>query len=189
MRTFADAGNTKAQMWMGMMFQHKANYQEAMNWYSLAGNKGEAWAISQAARLHERGLGTPINKAAAAEWYKKGAEFGHANHQTNYAWALMRGEGVEKNEDKAFEWLSKAAEQKDSLAYLYLAEIYSNDTTSKRDAIKSYAYAKMFENHPIDDSDTASIKDAIRIQNSMKKEMTKDQLQAANKLVEELDSK
>ena len=189
MEEIATTGDQRAQVWLGLMFQNRARHSEALKWYSLAGEQGNAWAIGNAAFLHKRGLGTPKSLEAATDWYRKGAEFGNAGHQSNYAYALLQGEGVGKDEQKAFEWLLKSAEQKNSSAYLGLANLYSSGLGTMRDPVKAYVYARMFEKHPIDDSDTISIRAATKIRKSMKKELSKNQLQTADKLIKQLEDK
>lgn len=187
MEEFASAGNIKAQTWLGLMFQHEANYVEAMKWYSLAGNKGDSWAISQAAFLHKMGLGTAKSATEEAKWYKKGAELGISTHQMNYAYALLEGDGLEKNENEAFRWFSKAANQNNIDAYYALADLCSKGVGTEYDPVKAYAYVRYFLEHGFIDSLDNRDTESYEIKNNMKKQLSKDQKIASDKLLDELN--
>ncbi len=187
MEELASAGNVKAQTWLGLMFQQEANYKEAMKWYSLAGNKGDSWAIGQAAFLHKSGLGTAKSETEEAKWYKKGAEFGSSTHQMNYAYALLEGDGVEKNEKEAFRWFSKAANQNDMNAYYMLAKLHAEGVGGEYDPVKAYAYVRYFLEHGFIDSLDNRDTESYKIKKSMKKQLSKDQEIAADELLNELN--
>ena len=81
------------------------------------------------------------------------------------------GEGVSKDDAKALEWFRKAAVQGDPSAQLYLATMYSNGTGVARDLLEAYKWASL-ANDP-------------RLLDSLKRRMTRQQLEEAKKLTVE----
>lgn len=76
-------------------------------------------------------------KFKAVTVYKELAENGNPRAQHNLAVAYCYGDGIQKDINKAIEWYKKSANQDFALAYLALAELYSNGSVEK-----DFDYAK-----------------------------------------------
>src|SRR5205823_2010478 len=114
------------------------------------------------------GEGVAKDTAKAAQWYKKAAEQGDVSAQHNLAVLYATGEGVAKDAAKAAEWFRKAAEQGDPSSQLYIGTMYYNGAGGHRDLVQAYKWASL-ANDP-------------RLVDSVKKKMTRQQLEEAQKL-------
>ncbi|MDO5447563.1 MAG: tetratricopeptide repeat protein [Prevotellaceae bacterium] len=79
----ANAGYDKAQSTLGDAYAwkrlgiKKKDYQEAVRWYALAGQQGNANALYQLGRCYEAGRGVKKDKKMAAAYYQKAVEAGN----------------------------------------------------------------------------------------------------------------
>ena len=73
--------------------------------------------------LYWRGLGGPVEKAAAVECFARAADDGHPAAQTAYGIALRSGVGVAKNTDAARDQFRAAAGAQDREAMVQLATL------------------------------------------------------------------
>ena len=79
----ANAGYDKAQVTLGDAYAwkrlgiKKKNYDEAVRWYALAGQQGNADALYQLGRCYEAGRGVKKDKKMAAAYYLKAQEAGN----------------------------------------------------------------------------------------------------------------
>lgn len=71
----AEAGDTKAQMNVGMLYEKGSppDYALAANWYTKAANAGYAPAQTALGHLYEAGLGVPADKVKAINLYRQAA--------------------------------------------------------------------------------------------------------------------
>jgi uncharacterized protein len=67
------------------------NYSEAMKWYRLAADQGNAAAQTALGVVYASGLGVPQDQAKAVEWTRKAADQGYANAQNNLGNMYARG--------------------------------------------------------------------------------------------------
>jgi TPR repeat protein len=72
-------------------------YAEAVKWYRLAAEQGDADAQSNLGFMYANGRGVPENDAEAVKWYRLAAEQGNASAQYNLALMYDEGEGVIQN--------------------------------------------------------------------------------------------
>jgi TPR repeat protein len=121
--------------------------------------------------MYESGEGVEKDFVKAAEWYEKAAEQGHVSAQHNLGVLYATGEGVSKDDAKAAEWFRKAAQQGDPSAQFYLATMYSNGTGVARDLLEAYKWASLAKDP--------------RLLDSVKRRMTRQQLEEAKKLAGE----
>jgi TPR repeat protein len=73
--------------------------------------------------LYWRGLGGPVEKAAAADCFARAADLGHVGGETAYGIALCSGVGVAKNVEKAHALFRSAAGGGDRDAMIQLATL------------------------------------------------------------------
>ena len=116
------------------------DYDKAMQWYTLAAQRGNASAQCRLGLMYRRGLGVPRDYQKAFQWYSKSAEqgVGVAQSWLGYFYSHAVGiqyldekisgfwDGVEKDLKKAVAWYTKAAEQGGSPACSRLGHLYSH---------------------------------------------------------------
>lgn len=85
----ANQGYAKAQTMVGLYYETgrigKSDYVEAHKWYTLAAEHSCPTAMYYIARLHELGLGTPINGKLAYYYYTRSASLGQLESKTKLA--------------------------------------------------------------------------------------------------------
>ena len=82
---------------------------EAIQWYRLAAEQGDASAQFNLGLMYDNGRGVPQDDAEAIQWYRLAAEQGYASAQNNLGLMYMNGEGVPQDNVEAHMWLNLAA--------------------------------------------------------------------------------
>ena len=116
----AQYGYSKAQHSLGMFYDEKGDYVEAIRWYLKAANQGHAGAQYSLGWLYQLGksgrLGVKNDISEAVKWYRKAAEQGYKDAQYTLGLFYREGKKVTQNYDEAITWYIKCAEQGDSRA-------------------------------------------------------------------------
>jgi len=109
------------------------DYVEALRWYSLAAEQGDATAQNNIGAMHEHAMGVPVNMVEAAKWYRRAADQGLSIAQYNLALLLGFGLGVPMDEAEATALLHKAVSQGYIPACTLLGTLYRHgDFVEKR---------------------------------------------------------
>ncbi len=87
------------------------DYTEAMKWYRLAADQGDAWAQSNLGWMYRKGQGVPQDYAKAVKWYRLAADQGDARAQYNLGVMYEKGQGVSQNYIQAYMWTTLAKAQ------------------------------------------------------------------------------
>ena len=87
------------------------DYVEAVKWYRLSAEQGNANAQFMIGLMYDRGEGVPENDAEAVKWYRLAAEQGDAEAQYNLGNMYANGEGVPEDLVQAYRWFNLAAAQ------------------------------------------------------------------------------
>ena len=77
---------------------------EAVRWFRLAAEQGDAGAQFNLGVMHDNGRGVLKDEAEAVRWYRLAAEQGHADAQNNLGIMHAAGEGVLKDSVLAHMW-------------------------------------------------------------------------------------
>ena len=121
-RPYAEQGNVRAQLLMGMAYQ-KGNrdgfqyYKKAVKWYTLAAEQGHPVAQLKLGIMYGRGYGVPKNYKTKIKWVMLSAEQGFDSAQYALATAYQHGIGVDKDIVSAYMWAA-------------LVHTYGNTSTS-----------------------------------------------------------
>lgn len=81
-RALAEAGDVKAELFLGRMNTHPnaltqtPDPKEAMKWLSMASAQGSGEASAEIAELYEQGLGLPKYSSEANKWWELAAQHG-----------------------------------------------------------------------------------------------------------------
>ena len=109
----AQYGYSKAQHSLGMFYDEKGDYVEAISWYLKASNQGHAGAQYSLGWLYQLGksgrLGVKEDIYEATKWYRKAAEQGNSMAQRSLAYCYIKGNGVKLDYDEAIRWFVKEA--------------------------------------------------------------------------------
>ena len=87
------------------------SYEEALRYYNMAAELGEAHAICNLGRMYEQGHGVTQSDEEAVRLYQIAANQGSSMGQYNLAGYFRRGCGVAQSDEEAVRWMRKAAEQ------------------------------------------------------------------------------
>ena len=83
------------------------NYSEAMKWYLLSAEKGNATAMNNISVAYAFGNGVEVDCKKAFEWMKKAAENGHVPAYYTLAVKYAQGSGTERNFEEAENWANR----------------------------------------------------------------------------------
>ena len=84
---------------------------EAVRWYRLAADQGDANAQYNLGLKYASGEGVPEDDAEAVRWYRLAADQGLAIAQNNLGLMYASGEGVPEDDAEAVRWYRLAADQ------------------------------------------------------------------------------
>ena len=103
----------------------RKDYAEAMRWYRIAADQGNADAQVHIGELCAIGAGVTQDYAEAMGWFRLAADQGNAQGQKNVGLFFLNGWGVKQDYVEAKRWLRIAAKQgdaraQDAMGYLYL---------------------------------------------------------------------
>ena len=92
------------------------DYKQAMKWYRLAANQGNADALFFLGNMYYEGKGVPQDYREAVKWHRRAAAQGEARAQLSLGIQYYGGkEGVAKDNQYAYMWLSLAASKLDGV--------------------------------------------------------------------------
>ena len=84
---------------------------EAVRWYRLAAEQGNAGAQGMLGAMYAEGEGVPQDYAEAVRWIRRGAEQGNAGAQGMLGALYAQGDVVPQDNVSAYMWLNLAAAQ------------------------------------------------------------------------------
>src|SRR5437762_12993844 len=108
----AQAGDARVQSRLGDVYRigdelTAQDFVEALKWYRLAAEQGNACAQNDVGSMYLNGFGITKDATEAARWYRKPAEQGVAVAQFNLALRYLHGDGLDEDEHEAVRWLIK----------------------------------------------------------------------------------
>ena len=84
------------------------NYKEAVKWYRLSAEQGEAEAQHSLGLSYSLGRGVPLDYKEAVRWYRMSATKGSARAQSNLGAMYVVGKGVALDYVEAHKWFNIA---------------------------------------------------------------------------------
>ena len=85
------------------------DYTEALKWYRLSAEQGDADAQNNLALMYINGQGVPQDYAEAVKWWHLSAEQGNADAQNNLGVVYELGNGVLQSNVMAHMWYNIAS--------------------------------------------------------------------------------
>jgi TPR repeat protein len=98
---------------------------EALKWFQLGAERGDAPAEWYLGERYYRGKGVPKDRARAFTLFKQSAEQGWAYGEHDLATAYLQGIGTAKDAAEALKWFRKGAEQGDPASLHDLGAMYA----------------------------------------------------------------
>jgi TPR repeat protein len=134
------------------------NYKEAMKWYKLAADQGDASSMIHIGRMYADGKGVTKDFAEAIRWHKLAASQ-EGDENSGWAQSLLgrtyyNGEGVTQDFTEAFKWYKLAADQKQPKDMLIIGKMYLNGEGVKQDFMKAL---KLFQGQAYDGNEAQAL--------------------------------
>jgi TPR repeat protein len=120
-------------------YQH-GDYGEALKWYRLAADQGNAAAQFALGGMYENGLGLPQDYAKAVKWFRLAAAQGYANAQYELGILYDDGLGVQQDYAQAADWFRLAAAQGDAGAQTNLGLMYDSGHGVPQDYVRAHMW-------------------------------------------------
>lgn len=102
-----------SQFSMGLMFETgdgaPQNLKEAIRWYTMAAEQGDADAQNKLGVMYAQGKGVPQDYKEAVAWFSRAAEQGYASAQYNLGLMYANGQGVPTDYVLSYKWFNLAA--------------------------------------------------------------------------------
>lgn len=129
--------NGNADLAKGNEAEKAQNYAEAMKWYKLSADKGNAKAMYNVGFMYYHSRGVAQNYAEAMNWFKKSADKGIGPAMFNIGAMYYNGLGVAKNDAEAKTWFQKAADKGDEDARQTLQKLAAQTDNGSADFKKA----------------------------------------------------
>ena len=173
----ADENNVEA----GVEAVEKQDYMTAFQIFKSLADQGNAEAQHNLAILYRQGKGVMQDEKLAAEWFRKSADQGLPSAQFYLGHMYDTGEVVEKNPELAFSWYQKAAQQGNPMAQTNLGVAYISGEGVKQDIILAYVWFSL--------AASQGLTTALENRNELRKEMSEELVENAQRLTREYFSK
>ena len=121
----------------GIKSYERGDYSEAVEWYQIAAEQGEARAQYDLGLMYANGKGVPKDASEAVKWYLKAAVQGYVSAQNTLGWRYLKGEGVLQDASEAEKWYQRAAAQGNASAQYNLGWMYENGQGVLQDDLKA----------------------------------------------------
>ena len=188
----AEAGDAGAHFKLGVMYEYGEGvpenereaekwYREAVRRYRKAAEQGDAEAQYMLGSFYRTGKLVAQNHNEAMKWLRMAAEQGTALAQFNLSLMYADGLGVPPDHNEAMKWLRMAAEQGFAAAQVRLAQLYAKGQGTLEDHVKAYAWLNLGTAHC-----GRTGREADRLKDTLRKQMTAGQVAEAEKLAAEL---
>ena len=105
---------------------NRKDYKEALRWYRLSAEQGDALAQYNLGNMYREGQGVPQDYKEAVKWYRLSAEQGFASAQYNLGVMYEIGQGVLQDYALAHMWFNLSGSNGDKHA------VHNRDIIEKR---------------------------------------------------------
>ncbi len=118
-------------------------FGEAMKWYRMSADHGDATALNAVGDMYFQGHGVPTDYGQAMNWYRRAAAKGSATAQQSIGALYERGQGVAVDQAEAIKWFRRAAAQGNADAANWMGYLYAHGVGVPQDAAQAQNwYAK-----------------------------------------------
>ena len=150
----AEAGNALAMHDLGRMFMNgigvEMNTGAAQEWYAKAltafmdveSSKSSPYIQYRIGKMHNAGLGTPLDYLEAADWFHLAVARNHKYAQYSLAGLYYHGYGIDQSYENAFDLYRKSARQGNPYASYELAKMYRDGIGTEKNTEKADGHFK-----------------------------------------------
>lgn len=135
----AEAGDTKAAFWAGLLYEKGlvagSSPDKSVPYLLQAADSGNVKAQILLAFKYRDGEGVTKDAAKAVEWYEKAAERKDLGAMMELGIMFRDGNGVPKDEEKARSWFARGAELNDPFSMMALADMMMAQPPSEEQAL------------------------------------------------------
>lgn len=117
----------------GWLAYNAKRYDEAMDYFLEAAERGSANAFNAIAVYYYEGHGYERNLQKAAQWFRYAADMGYASAQRNLGDCYLKGEGVMKDDKQALHWYKMAANSNNVKAMFKVGVCYAEGIGTDKD--------------------------------------------------------
>ena len=121
----------------------EGNYTEAVKYYRLAAQQGDAFAQYGLGACYYDGTGVTQDYTEAVRYYRLAAQQGHASAQHNLGLCYYDGTGVTQDYTEAVRYYRLAAQQGDAFAQFMLGVCYADGTGVTQDYTEAVKYYRL----------------------------------------------
>lgn len=129
----------------GWLKYNSGKYEDAMEYFLKAAEKGSANAFNAVAIYYKEGHGYEKNPQKAAQWFRYAAEMGYASAQRNLGDCYLTGDGVSENAEEALRWYLRACEKENAKAQFAVGHCYAERRGIPEDMSEEMAKQKSVE--------------------------------------------
>ena len=119
------------------------DFKEAVKWYRLAADQGNAEAQYNLGAAYCEGKSVPQNFKEAVKWYRLAADQGNAEAQYNLGVVYYEGKGIPQDYKEAVKWYRLAADQGLAVAQFYLGAAYYEGKSVPQDHAESVKWYRL----------------------------------------------
>jgi TPR repeat protein len=124
----------------GVAADKRGDYAEAVKWYRLAAEQGEAKAQFNLGHMAGHGQGGPQDYAEAAKWFRLAADQGNLKAISSLGFMYASGQGVPQDYAEAAKLYRLAAEQGNAPAQHNLGVMYTNGQGVPQDHVVAHMW-------------------------------------------------
>jgi TPR repeat protein len=161
----------------GLGAYDRGDYKEAVKWYRLAAEQGDAKAQYYLGMMYGGGRGVPRDEKKAIKWLLKAAEQRSVGAQRLLGAIFYYGWGVQDYTEAA-KWYKKAAEQGDRDAQNILGAMYERGKGIPKDFVEAYKWFSI-------SGESGNEHGRMYREKIGKRKMTPDQITEAQRLAKE----
>jgi hypothetical protein len=133
-----------AQLKVGDQYAYGQGVQrndvEAVRWYRMAAEGGNAEAQYKLGVMLDKVWGTRRDSQEAVKWFTTAANQGHVGGMNNMGLMYEKGRGVPQNTNEAIRWYQMAADRNEPIAMYNLGLIYERGFGVPKDMGKAMEY-------------------------------------------------
>jgi len=161
----------------GSAAYQRGDYAEALKWYRLSAEQGNAGAQTNLGVMYDNGQGVGQDKAEAVKWYRLAAARGSAEAQYNLGEMYAEGQGVAQDYGEALTWYRQSAARGNADAQVNLGEMYVEGQGVAKDLVRAHMWFNL--------GGAAGASDGGQDRILIEAVMTPKQIAEANKLARE----
>lgn len=109
---------------LGRAAEAQGDFQNALKWYGIAAEEGNAVAMNNLGSLYSSGQGVAADYTKAHYWYHQSADLGYRRAMNNIGELYEDGHGVPEDPREALTWYRRAAGLGEEMALRNLGDLY-----------------------------------------------------------------